>query len=443
MDISRKCFALVFKAVDQIEYETIQMPQIEKSSDALLKVLCCGICGSDLHPYHGKEGCAFNTAFGHECVGEVVALGSDIDVNDIKIRHQYIVPFSVACGSCFHCKHDLSARCVSSQLLGWRDPVSEVGLHGAQADFVRIPNASGSLYPLPSDFSVEEGLLMGDIASTAAFCAGNGLFSGGYPAVFSLCAQSKLRGAGNTVASSTHDIDGDGDGNGVQQCVMPSLPSTLGRSLCVVVGCGPVGLLTIAMVRTIASIRGDDVFIFAVDSISERLEFARRWGAVPLRLQARGDVSKEGEPPDLRGLTVAEMKLLVQQQSLSLARSGDGADVCLECVGATSALALAYDLLSPGGTLSSIGVHSGSFPFTPSEGYDKNITYRTGRCPARSLMESTEFLIRHAREHLGIAMVDVITHRASLSEGPRAYETFDKKLDGCLKFVLYPGESRE
>ncbi len=49
------CQALVFKDIDKIEYDTIPMPEIEQTTDAVIKVLCCGICGSDLHPLHGME----------------------------------------------------------------------------------------------------------------------------------------------------------------------------------------------------------------------------------------------------------------------------------------------------------------------------------------------------------------------------------------------------
>ena len=52
---SEHCKALVFRAVDCIEYTDIPMPRIESAGDAVLKVLVCGVCGSDLHPFHGKE----------------------------------------------------------------------------------------------------------------------------------------------------------------------------------------------------------------------------------------------------------------------------------------------------------------------------------------------------------------------------------------------------
>jgi threonine dehydrogenase-like Zn-dependent dehydrogenase len=50
-----------------LQYQDIPMPRIQHDTHVVLKVIACGICGSDLHPYHGKEGCATGTAFGHEC----------------------------------------------------------------------------------------------------------------------------------------------------------------------------------------------------------------------------------------------------------------------------------------------------------------------------------------------------------------------------------------
>ncbi len=73
-----QCHALVFSGIEKIEYKTIPMPCIEQPNDAILKVTVCGLCGSDLHPFHGRESCAFGTAFGHEVVGEVIALGSEV-----------------------------------------------------------------------------------------------------------------------------------------------------------------------------------------------------------------------------------------------------------------------------------------------------------------------------------------------------------------------------
>jgi alcohol dehydrogenase len=99
-----------------MECGEIAFPQIETSTDAILKILVAGICGSDLHPFHGREPCALGTAFGHECVGEILSLGSD--VTNLVVGDLVSVPFSIACGKCFYCSQYLSARCQESQLLG-------------------------------------------------------------------------------------------------------------------------------------------------------------------------------------------------------------------------------------------------------------------------------------------------------------------------------------
>eukprot|EP00511_Aplanochytrium_stocchinoi_P009990 CAMPEP_0204867036 /NCGR_PEP_ID=MMETSP1348-20121228/20780_1 /ASSEMBLY_ACC=CAM_ASM_000700 /TAXON_ID=215587 /ORGANISM="Aplanochytrium stocchinoi, Strain GSBS06" /LENGTH=415 /DNA_ID=CAMNT_0052019261 /DNA_START=57 /DNA_END=1304 /DNA_ORIENTATION=- len=409
------CKAVVFKAINVVEYADIPFPKVERPTDAILKVLICAICGSDLHPLHGKEACAFETAFGHECVGEVISVGAE--VKGIEVGSSYIVPFSIACGKCFHCENNLSSRCKHSQLLGWRDPESKAGLHGGQAEYVRVPQAEGSLYPLPLTLSLEEGLLLADIAATAAFCAVNA----------GLCGNS----SGNTVSNLQHLIETD-----LLKVRRSEGQIPVDSKVYVIVGCGPVGLLTLAMARAILYLQGYvSITIFAVDTVDARLSFAENWGATPLKLDLSSSKSSSGS----RGcLTQANINDIILAKSKELNRSGEGADAVMECVGSSSALSLAYDVVAPGGTLSSVGVHSGQFPFTPSQAYDKNITYRSGRCPARSLMKSTEFLLQYAKDSLNINMADVITHKFPLAEAKQAYEVFDKKQDGCLKAVLYP-----
>ena len=91
--------------------------------------------------------------------------------------------------------------------------------------------------------------------------------------------------------------------------------------------------------------------------------------------------------------------------------------------------------IQPGGTISSVGVHTEqNFSFSPGEAYDKNLTYKSGRCPARHYAE------RLLREEIPqrYAIEDIITHEFDLAEGTRAYEVFDKKLDNCIKAVLIP-----
>ena len=72
--------------------------------------------------------------------------------------------------------------------------------------------------------------------------------------------------------------------------------------------------------------------------------------------------------------------------------------------------------------------------FSPVEAYDKNLTYRTGRCPARRVLGDLLPLLVAGR----IEVPQVVSHRLPLEEGPAAYVLFDEKRDGCTKVVLQP-----
>jgi threonine dehydrogenase-like Zn-dependent dehydrogenase len=174
-----------------------------------------------------------------------------------------------------------------------------------------------------------------------------------------------------------------------------------------VVGCGPVGLMAILAARHRGAER-----VFAIDSVRERLQLAQTFGAVALNHEVSSPLEA------IREVT-----------------EGRGADAVLEVVGSPAATRLAVDLVRPGGVVASVGVHTeAQFAFTPVEAYDKNLTYRSGRCPARHYMERLLPLVRQRRYPLS----SVISHRLPLSEGPRGYALFDAKQDGCTKVVLKP-----
>ncbi len=174
-----------------------------------------------------------------------------------------------------------------------------------------------------------------------------------------------------------------------------------------VVGCGPVGLMATVGAREHGAER-----VLAIDTLPERLSLAARLGAEPLDSSACDAVAIVREATD-----------------------GRGADCVLEAVGSPSASRLAVDLVRPGGTISACGVHTErQFAFSPGEAYDKNLTYRAGRCPARRFLARALELVRSRRYDLGA----IVSHRLPLSEGPRAYELFDRKLEGCTKVLLIP-----
>ena len=175
----------------------------------------------------------------------------------------------------------------------------------------------------------------------------------------------------------------------------------------VVIGCGPVGLMAIIGAKHLGAEK-----LFAIDHIPERLIKAKDFGALPL-------------DPSLQDV----------KEEIQNSTDGRGADAVMEVVGSGAALRLAVDLVRPGGIISSVGVHTEKqFPFSPTEAYDKNLTYKIGRCPAHYYAEKL------LREEIvqQYAVENIITHRFNLQEGVKAYEVFDKKLDNCIKTVLIP-----
>ncbi|HEV7668824.1 MAG TPA: alcohol dehydrogenase catalytic domain-containing protein [Thermoanaerobaculia bacterium] len=173
-----------------------------------------------------------------------------------------------------------------------------------------------------------------------------------------------------------------------------------------VVGCGPVGLMAILGALELGAER-----VFALDTVTERLALAESYGGEPVPLSAH------------------------PVEWILDATSGAGVDGVAEAVGTAAALQLAYSLVRPGGAISALGVHNEpAFALAPGQLYDKNLTYRTGRCPARAYMDR---LLPIAARRAG-DLARMISHRLPLSEGPHGYDLFDRRAEGCTKVMLLP-----
>lgn len=346
--------ALTFQGKETLRYESIPDPRIEAPTDVIVKVHACAICGSDLHPYFEREqGLDHGCAMGHEFVGEVIERGKS--VRNLQIGDRVMSPFTTSCGECFYCRRGLTCRCERGQLFGWRSQGR--GLHGGQAEYVRVPMAGQTLVRIPEGLPEETALLLGDILSTGYFCAD-------------------------------------------QAGIRPD-------EVQVVVGCGPVGLMTIWAARKLGAER-----LYAVDSVPARLAQAAAWGATPINFL-------EENPVDV----------------VRAATQGRGADAVMEVVGNHSAGRSAFELLRPGGVFSAVGVCTDQqLAFSPVEAYDKNLTYKVGRCPARHYMER---LVEPAIAEAG-KLNAVFTHRAPLSQGVESYRMFAGRTDDCLKVLLTP-----
>ncbi|HEX5760544.1 MAG TPA: alcohol dehydrogenase catalytic domain-containing protein, partial [Thermoanaerobaculia bacterium] len=212
----------------------------------MVRVRAAGVCGSDLHVYRGAEtGLDAGTVMGHELAGEVVATGRA--VAGFRLGDLVVSPFTTSCGACFYCAIGLTARCVRGQLLGWVEDGR--GLHGAQAELVRVPLADSTLVRVPEGAALEEALLAGDVLATGWFAA------------------ESAGAAGRTLA---------------------------------VVGCGPVGLMAVLAAREQGAAR-----VFALDGVPERLALAARYGGEPIDVSGGGAAERVREATDGRGADAA------------------------------------------------------------------------------------------------------------------------------------------
>ena len=157
---------LIFEGRRKIRFADLPDPQIEHPTDAVVDVAVAGLCGSDLHPYEGREACAAGVVPGHEAVGIVRAVGDE--VTTVTVGDRVIVPFTVSCGRCDRCRAGLSSRCRESRLFGWGDPsCAPPPLHGAQAEQLRVPLADGTLVAVPDGIENDTAVLLADNFPTA------------------------------------------------------------------------------------------------------------------------------------------------------------------------------------------------------------------------------------------------------------------------------------
>jgi len=344
---------IVLKQIGTVELQECPEPELQNSGDAIVRVTAAGICGSDLHIIHGRDaGVKPGTIMGHEFTGVVVDAG--LDVSGFRTGDRVVAPFTVNCGDCFFCLRGLPARCIHSTGFGFVTEDGK-GLQGAQTEFVRVPLASSTLMKIPSDVADEEALFLGDIFSTA----------------YSTVEKAEIR---------------KGD-------------------VLVVIGCGPVGLLSI-----LAAKEFEPAHVVAVDKIDYRLKKARSLGATAVEPENADRVIRE----------------LTDQR---------GADGAVEAVGNPGALDLAIELVRPGAVISIAGYHTEPmYPFAIQKAYTKNLSVKIGRCNARKYMAQLLTLIQSKR----VPLTQIITHVLPLSEGVRGYQIFDQRVDNAIKVLLKP-----
>ena len=155
--------ALVYHGPDQKKLEERAKPVIIAPTDAIVRITRTTICGTDLHILKGDvPTCKPGTVLGHEGVGVIDAVGAGVTA--FKPGDRVLIACISACGRCEFCRKGMYSHCTTG---GW---ILGNSIDGTQAEFVRIPHADTSLYPIPEGADEEALVMLSDILPTGFEC---------------------------------------------------------------------------------------------------------------------------------------------------------------------------------------------------------------------------------------------------------------------------------
>jgi threonine dehydrogenase-like Zn-dependent dehydrogenase len=158
--------ASVMYAAGDVRVETVPDAHLVDATDAVVRVTRAAICGSDLWPYKSMPASATGRRMGHEFIGVVDAIGSDVQT--LKVGQLVVAPFLVSDGTCEFCRDGLQPSCVQGARYG------SDGVDGGQGEAVRVPFADGNLVVLPvaeDDALMPSLLALTDVMSTGHHAA--------------------------------------------------------------------------------------------------------------------------------------------------------------------------------------------------------------------------------------------------------------------------------
>jgi threonine dehydrogenase-like Zn-dependent dehydrogenase len=388
--------ALLWTGVNELSVEQVPDPQLPNNQDMLLKVRQSSVCGSDLHLLGGYiPFMRAGDVMGHEFLGEVVEVGSEVRRHQVGDR--VVVCSFIGCGRCWYCQHDLWSLCdngntnpalletayghASGGCYGYSHALG--GFAGSHAEYIRVPYADYGAFKVPDEVDDQTAVFASDAAPTGWMGA---------------------------------DLAGISPGDVVA-----------------VWGCGGVGQMAARAAVLLGAER-----VISIDRFPERLAMtAQHVGSETL------DYTKVDVDAELRERT-----------------GGRGPDVCIEAVGMEShspgpqylydqvkqqlriesdrpiALREAIYSCRKGGTVFVLGVFGGLIDKFPMGAVmNKGLTIQSAQQHGHRYIPM--LLERMARGELKTA--HLMTHPMSLDQGPRGYDLFKNKNEGCVRAVFQPG----
>lgn len=357
-----------------VRVEQVEDPYLEKPTDVIVRIT--------------------STGMGHENLGVIEQVG--LAVTGLRKGDRVVMPFNVACGTCFNCARGETHACLTAD----PDDARMGPFRGGQAELLRVPFADFNCLKLPGhpgDELEDDFLLLSDVFPT------------GYHA-------TELAGVrpGSTVA---------------------------------VFGAGPVGLLAAYS----AQLRGA-AEVYVVDSVKERLAKARELGAIPIDF-TQGSPAKQikdlrrNNPLITGAMRPGEEKMIGVSCGIDAAGhqardirdpSGEHPSQVLtelvEVVNPTGRIGIVGASLAPGPGAASQDARQGRLVLPWADVFDKGITVGCGQCPVKRYNVFLRDLIVAGRATPSF----IVSHRLPLSAAPDAYQKLDRRADGYTKVILKP-----
>ncbi len=378
--------AVVWQGPRKISVEDVDDPRIEEPTDAVVRMTATAICGSDLHLYdHGaamlvKPG----DVLGHEPMGVVEEVGSA--VTHISPGDRVVIPFNISCGSCWMCSRQFFSQCETTQNIDGRKGAALFGythmyggVAGAQAEYLRVPQAHFGPIKVADGVSELGALLLSDVLPTA----------------WQAVVYAEIP-PGGTVA---------------------------------VYGLGPIGQMCARIALHLGAGR-----VIGIDRFADRLQMAQKSGVEVIDYSTMDDITEAVKAvTDGRG---ADSVI----EAVGMDADGSRADRLLQTLKIQPdrmiAMHQALGSVRRGGTVSVVGVYAGPMHAFPlGDLFDKQITLRWGQANVRRW---TDELARLLADGDPLDAAGLVTTEAPLADAPDMYKAFKTKEPGVVKVVLRP-----